>query len=129
MNEQTSPTFTTREAAVRLGISYTRLRRDVAAGVIPAPPTERRESGGGFARMWTEADIAAARVLIEARRQNRNGPPPSIWERREGVIQRTLERLAHLAREMAADPEVPARWREQLEELTQDLTFPHHPRN
>lgn len=124
MNDQEAPTYTTRQAAEILGINYSRFRQLVAAGLVPAPPTAPRESGGGFGRVWTLADMDTARAALEERRQRGARPAATIWERREGTVQRTMDRLALVAREMAADPEVPQRWRDQLTELVNDLTFP-----
>lgn len=54
--------YSSREAARRLGISFTSLNRYIAAKKIPVP--EVQEFGGGQLRIWTEQDIEKVRTLL-----------------------------------------------------------------
>ncbi len=55
-------TFSTRQAAKRLGLTHATLSRYIAAGKIPAPKTA--SSGGMTIHFWTEAQIEQVRKLL-----------------------------------------------------------------
>lgn len=124
-NVNESP-VSTREAATRLDINYSMLRRLIATGDVPAPDVGPVQ-GGGFGRLWTSADLEAAREALNGRKK-RAAAPPSIWDRHASTIQRTYDQLAVIALQMQEDPEVPEHWRERLSVLTGQLTFPEPPR-
>ena len=52
----------TREAAKKLGLSFTSLNRYIAAKKIPLPPLVR--VGGVRVRLWSDKDIAKVRALL-----------------------------------------------------------------
>jgi predicted DNA-binding transcriptional regulator AlpA len=54
--------ISTRQAAKRLGISFTSLDRYIAAKKVPAPKSTR--IGKWNVRAWTEADIERVRALL-----------------------------------------------------------------
>src|SRR5215471_16799469 len=54
--------YSSREAAKKLGISFTSLNRYIATRKIPVP--EVRQFGGGQFRIWTEQDIERVRALL-----------------------------------------------------------------
>jgi excisionase family DNA binding protein len=54
--------YSTREAASRLGLSYTAINRYISAKKIPAPPVQR--VGATQFRAWTEDDIARVRRIL-----------------------------------------------------------------
>ena len=54
--------LSTREAAKKLGLSFTSLNRYIAARKIPLPPLVR--VGGVRVRLWNDKDIAKVRVLL-----------------------------------------------------------------
>jgi len=54
--------FSTREAAKKLGISFTSMNRYMGAKKIPVPPLI--EIGSTSARLWTEEDIERVRVVL-----------------------------------------------------------------
>jgi predicted DNA-binding transcriptional regulator AlpA len=54
--------LSTREAAKKLGLSFTSLNRYIAAKKIPLPPLVR--VGGVRVRLWNDEDIAKVRVLL-----------------------------------------------------------------
>jgi predicted DNA-binding transcriptional regulator AlpA len=55
-------TFSTRQAAKQLGISFTSLDRYIAAKKVPAPKATR--IGKWNVRAWTKADIERVRALL-----------------------------------------------------------------
>jgi excisionase family DNA binding protein len=55
-------TYSTREAAERLGIDRVTLQRYIAKGVISAPPV--KSLGGGQFREWTDRDIEEVRKKL-----------------------------------------------------------------
>ena len=55
-------TCSTREAAKRLGISFTALNRYIAAGKIPVPSVT--QVGGVTVRLWTDRDIERVRKQL-----------------------------------------------------------------
>jgi predicted DNA-binding transcriptional regulator AlpA len=55
-------TFSTRQAAKQLGISFTSLDRYIAAKKVPAPKAVR--IGEWNVRAWTEEDIQRVRALL-----------------------------------------------------------------
>jgi len=54
--------FSTREAAKRLGISFTSMNRYIAESKIPVPPLI--EIGSTSARLWTEDDVEKVRGVL-----------------------------------------------------------------
>ena len=54
--------ISTREAARRLGIHFTTLAQNIAAGKIPAPPMIK--VGGLTIHVWTEEQIETVRKLL-----------------------------------------------------------------
>ena len=54
--------FSSREAAKKLGISFTSLNRYIAQNKIPAP--EVQGFGGGQLRIWSEKDIQRVREIL-----------------------------------------------------------------
>jgi hypothetical protein len=52
----------TREAAKKLGISFTSMNRYIADKKIPVPPLT--EVASIVARLWSEEDIERARVIL-----------------------------------------------------------------
>lgn len=54
--------LSSRDAAKRLGISFTSLNRYIAARKIPLPPLVR--VGGVKVRLWNDSDIAKVRALL-----------------------------------------------------------------
>ena len=54
--------LSTREAAKKLGLSFTSLNRYIAAKKIPLPPLVR--VGGVRVRLWSDKDIANVRALL-----------------------------------------------------------------
>jgi len=54
--------YSSREAAKKLGISFTSLNRYIARKKIPVP--EVRQLGGGQFRIWTDGDIERVRALL-----------------------------------------------------------------
>ena len=55
-------TYSTREAASKLKLSYTAINRYIAARKIPAPPVQR--VGATQFRAWTADDIEGARKVL-----------------------------------------------------------------
>jgi hypothetical protein len=55
-------TYATRQAAEKLGISYTSMNRYIANKKIPVPPLT--EVANISARVWTEEDIEKVRALL-----------------------------------------------------------------
>ena len=55
-------TCSTREAARKLGISFTSLNRYIAQKKIPVPRVQRL--GGGQFRVWKEKDVERVRALL-----------------------------------------------------------------
>jgi hypothetical protein len=55
-------TYSTREAAGKLRLSYTAINRYIAANKIPAPPVQR--VGATQFRAWTEDDIDRVRKVL-----------------------------------------------------------------
>jgi predicted DNA-binding transcriptional regulator AlpA len=65
--------FSTRQAAAKLGIGMTSLRRYIADGKVPAPKATM--IGGSEMRAWSEKDIERVRALLpslEDRRKTRH---------------------------------------------------------
>ncbi len=54
--------YSTREAAERLGVSHISLRRYIAAKKIPMPPVTT--VGGVRVRLWSESDIEHVRDIL-----------------------------------------------------------------
>jgi predicted DNA-binding transcriptional regulator AlpA len=54
--------LSTREAAKKLGLSFTSLNRYVAAKRIPLPPLVR--VGGVRVRLWNDTDIAKVQAIL-----------------------------------------------------------------
>jgi len=54
--------YSTRDAAKKLGISFTSINRYIADGKIPLPPLVK--VGGVKVRLWSDADIERVRVLL-----------------------------------------------------------------
>ena len=54
--------FSTREAAKKLGISFTSINRYIGEKKIPVPPLI--EIGSTSARLWSEEDIERVRVIL-----------------------------------------------------------------
>jgi predicted DNA-binding transcriptional regulator AlpA len=52
----------TRDAAKKLGLSFTSLNRYIAAKKIPLPPVVR--VGGVRVRLWSDKDIAKVRAVL-----------------------------------------------------------------
>ena len=59
----------TREAAKKLGLSFTSLNRYIAAKKIPFPPLTR--VGGVRVRLWSDKDIANVRAVLPALKNGR----------------------------------------------------------
>ena len=55
-------TYSTRQAAAKLGISFTSMNRYIADKKIPVPPVT--ELGSIGARVWTEEDIERVRAIL-----------------------------------------------------------------
>jgi len=55
-------TYSTREAAKKLGISFASMNRHIAAKKIPVPPLS--EVASIVARLWSEEDIERVRVIL-----------------------------------------------------------------
>ncbi len=55
-------TYSTRQAAKRLGISFTSLDRYIAAKKVPAPKATK--IGNWNVRAWTDDDIERVRALL-----------------------------------------------------------------
>src|SRR5215471_1115079 len=54
--------YSTRDAAKKLGISFTSINRYIADGKIPLPPLVK--VGGVKVRLWSETDIERVRALL-----------------------------------------------------------------
>jgi hypothetical protein len=54
--------LSTRDAAKKLGLSFTSLNRYIAAKKIPLPPLVR--VGGVRVRLWSDKDIAKVRAIL-----------------------------------------------------------------
>src|SRR5262249_48414862 len=54
--------YSTRDAANKLGISFTSINRYIADGKIPLPPLVK--VGGVTVRLWSDADIERVRALL-----------------------------------------------------------------
>jgi predicted DNA-binding transcriptional regulator AlpA len=54
--------YSTREAAKKLGISFTSMNRYIAEKKLPVPKVQR--FGGGQLRIWTDADIEHVRQIL-----------------------------------------------------------------
>jgi predicted DNA-binding transcriptional regulator AlpA len=54
--------YSTREAAKKLGISFTSMNRYIAEKKLPVPKVQ--QFGGGQLRIWTEEDIKHVRQLL-----------------------------------------------------------------
>lgn len=61
--------LSTRDAAKKLGLSFTSLNRYIGAKKIPLPPLVR--VGGVRVRLWSDKDIAKVRVLLPKIRNGR----------------------------------------------------------
>jgi hypothetical protein len=59
----------TREAAKKLGLSFTSLNRYIAAKKIPFPPLTR--VGGVRVRLWSDKDIAKVRAVLPTLKNGR----------------------------------------------------------
>ncbi len=67
------------EAAQEFGITLQGLKKWISVGKIPVPPTVSRAGvrGRGTVRLWTKADIQAAKSVISTRRRAVFRPPSS----------------------------------------------------
>lgn len=65
-------TYTTRQAAAKLGMHQLTLQRLVTSGKIAAPPL-RSVAGGSVVRIWSERDIERVRRY---RQKHARGRPP-----------------------------------------------------
>src|SRR5215813_4238970 len=54
--------YSTRDAANKLGISFTSINRYIADGKIPLPPLVK--VGGVTVRLWSDTDIERVRTLL-----------------------------------------------------------------
>ena len=54
--------YSTREAAKKLGISFASINRYIADKKVPLPPLAK--VGGVTVRLWSEADIERVRALL-----------------------------------------------------------------
>jgi hypothetical protein len=54
--------YSTREAAKKLGISFTSMNRYIAEKKLPVPEVQR--FGGGQLRIWSDADIEHVRQIL-----------------------------------------------------------------
>jgi len=54
--------YSTRDAANKLGISFTSINRYIADGKIPLPPLTK--VGGVTVRLWSDADVERVRALL-----------------------------------------------------------------
>jgi hypothetical protein len=54
--------LSTRDAAEKLGLSFTSMNRYIAAKKIPLPPLVR--VGGVRVRLWSDKDIAKVRAVL-----------------------------------------------------------------
>ncbi len=54
--------YSTREAAKKLGMSFTSMNRYIAERKIPVP--DLQQFGGGKLRIWTDADIERVRNIL-----------------------------------------------------------------
>jgi hypothetical protein len=61
--------YSTREAAGKLGVAILTLQRHIAAKTVDAPPVKK--VGGVSMRLWTARDIAKARKVLQATRPGR----------------------------------------------------------
>jgi hypothetical protein len=61
--------FSTREAAHKLGVTILTMQRHIAAKTVDAPPVKK--VGGVSMRLWTASDIAKARKVLQATRPGR----------------------------------------------------------
>ena len=73
--------YSTREAAKKLGISFTSINRYIADKKIPLPPVVK--VGGVSVRLWSDADIERVRALLpkiangrKTRYQKKRKPQP-----------------------------------------------------
>jgi predicted DNA-binding transcriptional regulator AlpA len=55
-------TYSTREAAKKLGISFTSINRYITARKIPLPPVVK--VGGVSVRLWNDSDIERVRAIL-----------------------------------------------------------------
>jgi hypothetical protein len=62
--------ISTKEAAELLGIDISELRRLMRTGKIKAPPILFDRQSNAEGRMWSEEDIAAARLALKDARAN-----------------------------------------------------------
>jgi hypothetical protein len=61
--------FSTRQAAHKLGVTILTMQRHIAAKTVDAPPVKK--VGGVSMRLWTARDIAKARKVLQATRPGR----------------------------------------------------------
>jgi hypothetical protein len=61
--------YSTREAAKKLGVSFTSLNRYIAARKVPLPPLTH--VGGVRIRLWSDKDIAKVRAVLPALKNGR----------------------------------------------------------
>lgn len=91
--------YSTREAAKKLGISFTSMNRYIADGKIPVPTVQG--FGGGKLRIWTAADIERVRSIlpkIANGRKTRHQKKHSVSSTHQSVKGRTQPRAAALQR-------------------------------
>ena len=65
-------TFSTRDAAKKLGIAMSTLSHYIAAGKVPAPKAVT--SGGMTLHLWTEAEIEKVRKILPTLKNGRKKP-------------------------------------------------------
>jgi len=101
--------YSSREAARRLGISFTSLNRYIAAKKIPVP--EVQEFGGGQLRIWTEQDIEKVRTLLpkiaNGRKTRYQKQKPEVRSRKSAKAKsktRTQPRAAALQKKKEKSP-------------------------
>jgi hypothetical protein len=61
--------FSTRQAAMKLGVALLTLQRHVASGTVDAPPLQK--IGGITVRLWAKQDIEKARKVLAGIRPGR----------------------------------------------------------
>lgn len=74
-------TFSTREAARKLGITQASLSRYIAAKKVPVPQSVT--SGGMTLHLWTEAEIESVRKLLPKIANGRKTRYQKLRERQE----------------------------------------------
>jgi predicted site-specific integrase-resolvase len=60
-------TYSTKQAATKIGVSWITLQRYVTSGKIIVPPLQK--AGGVTVRLWTERDINRVKKQLEKRKR------------------------------------------------------------